>query len=135
MQNMASAGIERPGRILVSTADSGGEFVIIDSTSNQVYKTPLHTHTDHHEALLLRAGKIKATFADETVVLAPGDFVFLPKGVPHRLEILEPGSAIVVGSPGLDESSARIFKAFREAGDSAPATIYEQLPDVEYVAD
>ena len=129
------AGIDRPGRILVSTEDSGGEFVVVDSESSQKYRTPLHTHVDHHEALLVQTGRVKATVENQTHTLGPGDFVFLPKGKPHRLEILEPGRAILVGSPGLDESSARIFKAFANRNGKSAEEVYEQLPDVEYVAD
>ena len=129
------AGIDRPGRILVSTIDSGGEFVVVDSVSSRTYKTPLHTHVDHHEALLIQTGKIKATVEEQTHVLGPGDFVFLPKGKPHRLEVLEPGRAILVGSAGLDESSARLFKAFANGDGKSAAEIYEELPDVDYVAD
>jgi mannose-6-phosphate isomerase-like protein (cupin superfamily) len=70
-------GIARPGRILVSTMDSD-EFVVIDAQSTSRFKTPLHIHHQHHEAIYVLSGTSRVTVGDETWEVAEGDFVFMP---------------------------------------------------------
>ena len=124
-------GVTRPGRILVGSEDSGNEFVVIDLQGTRTFKTPLHVHHDHHEAVLLITGKSRMTVGDEEFEISEGDFVFAPKGVPHRVEVIEPARVIVIASDGYDESSSRIAE-LRRSGKSYEE-IYEELPDMELV--
>jgi quercetin dioxygenase-like cupin family protein len=126
-----TAGVDRPGRMLVASSDSASEFVIIDTTSAQKLRTPLHVHRDHHEAIYVLSGESKVTVGDETYSISDGDFVFMPKGVPHRLEIVEPGRSLVIASGGYDESSAEMFQLYREG--KSFREIYEELPRLEFI--
>ncbi len=59
-------------------------------------------HPDGDEVLYLISGHVKVVFEDEEfddIDLRPGDGLLVPKGVWHRVDILEP-SKIMYATPG-----------------------------------
>lgn len=59
-------------------------------------------HTDGDEVLYLISGRVEVVFLDSdeaNISLMPGDGLVVPKGVWHRVDILEP-SQIVYLTPG-----------------------------------
>ncbi|MBI4422505.1 MAG: cupin domain-containing protein [Elusimicrobia bacterium] len=50
------------------------------------YSIPSHSH-DAEETLVVLRGKIRVKAGAEDRVLSPGDYVVLPKGVPHELQV------------------------------------------------
>ncbi|HLL52778.1 MAG TPA: cupin domain-containing protein [Myxococcaceae bacterium] len=48
---------------------------------------PLHLHADTQERVFLVEGKVLMTIGDKKVTLAPGDYVSIPPGVPHKVEL------------------------------------------------
>lgn len=48
-----------------------------------------------HEWVLLLEGAAQLRFENRTVDLLPGDFVFIPAGMRHRVEKTDPGSRTV----------------------------------------
>ena len=59
-------------------------------------------HPDGDEVLYLISGRIRVVFTDDPVAdidVAPGDGLLVPKGLWHRVDILEP-SQIVYLTPG-----------------------------------
>jgi uncharacterized RmlC-like cupin family protein len=48
----------------------------------------MHIHTREDETFYVLAGEIEVTVGGERDVLRAGDSVFLPRGIPHRLENL-----------------------------------------------
>ncbi len=59
-------------------------------------------HPDGDEVLYLISGRIKVVFpdsAEEDIDVSPGDGVVVPKGMWHRVDIIEP-SQIVYLTPG-----------------------------------
>jgi len=48
---------------------------------------PLHFHADAQERVFLVEGEVVMTLGDEKVTLKPGDYVSIPKGVPHKVEL------------------------------------------------
>lgn len=125
-------GINLSDRILVGTEDSG-DIVVLEATATNPVRTPVHVHHIHHEAVYLISGVYRITIGDEVHNLTAGDFVFMPKGIQHRLEILEPGTAMVISSEGYDEARSGIFEM--AAAGVSMREIYEELPYLEYISD
>jgi len=44
---------------------------------------PWHTHNDEDEMFYIVSGKLLLRFRDKEVILAPGEFIIVPKGVEH----------------------------------------------------
>ena len=49
--------------------------------------TPLHRHTNEDEAFYLLDGTMTYRAGDETYSLAEGDFIWLPRGMPHAFRV------------------------------------------------
>ena len=125
-------GFAFPDRVLVGTADSG-DIVVLESDLASPLRTPVHVHPIHHEAVYVLSGLLRVTIEDTAKELTAGDFVFMPKDVPHRLEVIEPGKAIVMSTNGYDEARSQIFELLN-AGVSMKQ-IYEDLEFLEYLSE
>lgn len=77
-------------------------------------------------------GRISATTAEETRELSGGDFVFMPKDVPHRLRVHEATEIILISSVGFDEANAFAQKLQREG---RPMQEWAKRYNVERVSD
>jgi quercetin dioxygenase-like cupin family protein len=115
-----------------ATADeTGGALTVIDTWLTAAANPPMHVHHDEDEAFFLLDGEIEFFLADTPSRLArPGDFVFGPRGVPHRFEVRTPQARVLIlGTP----AGAEHF--FREMGEpAAAATLPAPQPlDVERV--
>ena len=50
---------------------------------------PRHTNTVEHEQFVLR-GRAKVVIGEETFEVGPSDVLYIPAGIPHSYEVLEP---------------------------------------------
>lgn len=50
---------------------------------------PMHLHTDSRERLILIEGRVRMTVGERTVQLQPGDYVDVPAGVKHKVELMK----------------------------------------------
>ena len=64
--------------------------------------TPLHRHTHEAEAMFLLEGRMTYRAGEEEVELSDGDFVFLPKALPHAFRIRgdKPARLLALTVPG-----------------------------------
>ena len=125
-------GFAFPDRVLVGTEGSG-DIVVLESELTAPIRTPVHVHHVHHEAVYVLSGRLRVTILDRAQELTAGDFVFMPKAIPHRLEVLESGKSIVVSSNGYDEARSRIFELPSEG--VSMQQIYEDLEFLEYLSE
>ena len=125
-------GFAFPDRVLVGTEGSG-DIVVLESELTAPIRTPVHVHHIHHEAVYVLSGRLRVTILDQAQELTAGDFVFMPKAIPHRLEVLESGKSIVVSSNGYDEARSRIFELLSEG--VSMQQIYEDLEFLEYLSE
>lgn len=65
------------------SADTGGVYTFAEH--QLAIDFPLHIHHREDEGIYVLDGSLTAVAGEETYTLGPGDFVFLPKGVPHSL--------------------------------------------------
>jgi quercetin dioxygenase-like cupin family protein len=115
-----------------ATADeTGGALTVIDTRLTPAANPPMHVHHDEDEAFFILDGEIEFFLGDGTVRLAgPGDFVFGPRGMPHRFEVKSPEARmLVLGTPGGGE---RFFQAMGTAAH-APTLPVAEAPDVPRV--
>lgn len=82
------------------SADTGGVYTFAEH--RLVIDFPLHVHHREDEGIYLLEGAMTAAVGDETYVLGPGDFAFLPRGVPHSLtnNSEPPARFVFVSAPG-----------------------------------
>jgi quercetin dioxygenase-like cupin family protein len=117
--------------VKATAEETGGALTVIDSWLTPAANPPMHVHRDEDEAFFVLEGEVEFFLADGTARLAgPGDFVFGPRGVPHRFEVRTPEARmIVLGTPG---GSEQFFRAMGRPAD-APTLPVPEAPDVPQV--
>src|SRR3954454_21985326 len=76
-------------RILVSGAQTGGAFCLIEVRTPAGNMTPRHVHHRETETMHVLEGGLTAVLDGKPITLAVGDTVVLPPDVPHQLRIGE----------------------------------------------
>ena len=117
--------------VKASSEETGGALTVIDTWLTAAANPPMHTHHGEDEAFFMLEGEIEFFLADSPPRLARrGDFVFGPRGVPHRFEVRSPDARVLIlGTPGGGE---RFFRAKGEPAASSAIPV-PNLPDVERV--
>jgi quercetin dioxygenase-like cupin family protein len=64
-------------------AQTGGRMMLTEQTAPRGSGSPLHVHHHEDEWFYVLAGELTIWVAGQTVVAAPGSFVFGPRDVPH----------------------------------------------------
>lgn len=117
--------------VKATAEETAGALTVIDSWLTPAANPPMHVHHAEDEAFFVLEGEVDFFLADaEPRTAVPGDFVFGPRGVPHRFEVRTPTARmLVLGTPGGAE------KFFRAMGEPAPAPELPvpQAPDVARV--
>jgi len=117
--------------VKATTEETGGALSVIDSWLTPAANPPMHVHHGKDESFFVLVGEIEFFLAGaEPRRAGPGDFVFGPRGVPHRFEVRTPEARVLVlGTPGGAE------QFFRQMGEPAPvaALPVPQPPDIERV--
>lgn len=72
---------------LVSAEQTDGLLGMSLVTQPPGVATPLHRHTNEAEAFYLLEGTMTYRAGEETYELAPGCFIYLPKGLPHAFRV------------------------------------------------
>ncbi|MBE9637181.1 cupin domain-containing protein [Salipiger mangrovisoli] len=104
-------------------AQSDGRFLTLLTEGPQGTMIPPHKHLAHDETFFCAAGRIRMRAGDEELELAPGDFLFVPRGTPHAFQFLEPYTKIIGWLvPGVFE------EFFYTLGDPTETTVYPQEP-------
>ena len=79
-------------------------------------------HADAHKSVFVLAGRYRFRVGAEVVEAAPGDQVFIPRGVAHDFVVgVEGGRALFVFSPGGIEEYFRQLALMAAAGSSPVA--------------
>jgi mannose-6-phosphate isomerase-like protein (cupin superfamily) len=100
--------------ILLSAADTGGEFSVWEAVQKPGGEPPLHLHHTTDETFFLLEGKMRFMVGDTIIDASAGNIVFAPRGVPHSFRIKSPQArAITICTP------AGFEEWFRELGTPA----------------
>jgi quercetin dioxygenase-like cupin family protein len=97
---------------LVSGDESGDELGAAIVTQPPGIATPLHVHTNEAEAFYLLDGQLTYRAGEELLHLSEGDFIFLPRGVPHAFRVTgtSPMRCLALTVPG------RLLSLYDEVG-------------------
>src|SRR5688500_2993611 len=63
-------------------ADTDGAYALCEF---EAYDVPAHIHLREDESLYVLTGEADVTVGDTTTRVATGDFIFMPKGIPHSI--------------------------------------------------
>ena len=78
-------------------------------------------------------GQILGMVGDQDFEIGPGDTVFLPRGIPHRVEIPKGAKYLLIGSAGYEQSRGELGISIRK-GLTGKA-FYDEVGGVDFVAD
>jgi mannose-6-phosphate isomerase-like protein (cupin superfamily) len=69
--------------IKAGAAQTGGAFTFIEWSAPVGFGPPLHVHGLDDEGFYILDGEISVECGDQHFTAGPGDFTFLPRGIPH----------------------------------------------------
>ncbi len=97
--------------VLASGEQTGGSYSVSEVRGPRGFATPLHVHRGLDEGFYVSEGELTVWFGDEVRVLAPGDFLLAPRGVPHTIKNTGSGEArmLVTSTPAGFEDFVRAF--------------------------
>ncbi len=102
---------------LVTGAQSGGAVFAMEADVPHGAGPPPHVHSREDETLYILDGELEVQLDNEVQTVSKGDFVWLPKGVPHRFTNLS-------GKP------ARMILSFQPAGiERFFEEVFEEVDD------
>jgi quercetin dioxygenase-like cupin family protein len=68
---------------LATGEETGGHFSLIEMNIRKGFEAPGHTHTHEDESFFIQEGELRVVVNGEEYHLAAGEFIHLPKGLPH----------------------------------------------------
>jgi quercetin dioxygenase-like cupin family protein len=74
-------------RFLASAQSTNDSFSVVEVTEPPGSGAPLHVHHGEAEAFYILEGELELTCGDQTIAAGAGDFVYTPKGVPHKYTV------------------------------------------------
>jgi mannose-6-phosphate isomerase-like protein (cupin superfamily) len=110
------------GDLAVVRSPDGALPVIIEHHLGPGASAPLHVHTGVDDSFYLISGELALRCGDDRFVARAGDYVSLPKGVPHTLYVTSPHEAVLLQT----HDSADFLNFIRAVG--VPAA--QPKPDV-----
>jgi len=84
------------GDLAIVRSPEGALPVIIEHHIGPGASAPLHVHTAVDDSFYLVSGELAVRCADQTFVARAGDYVSLPKGVPHTLRVISTDEAVLL---------------------------------------
>lgn len=76
--------------LLAKSESTGGAYSLIHLTATPGFATPYHLHHAEDEAFYVLDGEFTFFSEQKKIVLGPGGYIFLPRGVPHGLRCSSP---------------------------------------------
>jgi mannose-6-phosphate isomerase-like protein (cupin superfamily) len=90
-----------PSTIKARTETTNGSFALLEVTIGSLQGPPAHVHRREDEMWFLLDGRFRFMADDELFEVAPGGFVFVPRGTAHCFQNLEdrPSRILVMFTP------------------------------------
>jgi len=77
--------------IKATAADTGGQMTIVEVTEHPGAEAPLHVHRRDDEGFWVLEGDVTFEVGETTIEASAGDYVFGPRGIPHRFTVGDHG--------------------------------------------
>jgi len=114
--------------ILISAEETNGEFSLLKFQMRKGYGPPLHVHEREDEGNYILEGEIMYQIGEQTIIARAGDYVFLPRNIPHTFNLIsETASTLLFITPGGFEEM--FIACGRKAERLELPTLTGKLPD------
>ena len=105
-------------RIVATADETAGTFGLMEQWAAEGFSPPLHVHHREDSALVILDGRMTVRRGDEELSAGSGDFVFLPRDVPHTFRVDSPEAHFLeLVTPG------GVEQFHVDASDPAPAAV------------
>jgi quercetin dioxygenase-like cupin family protein len=119
--------------IKATAADTGGQMTIVEVTEPPGAEAPLHVHYRDDESFWVLEGDVTFDVGGAMIEAHAGDYVFGPRGIPHRYTIGSAGCRILfILTPGGFENLVIAMSAPASRRTLPPPM--EEEPDWAHVA-
>jgi quercetin dioxygenase-like cupin family protein len=119
--------------IKATAEQTGGLLSVIEVTEPPNADSPLHVHHREDESFWILEGTARFEVGEATIDAGPGDFVFGPRGVPHRYTAGPDGCRLLyLMTPGGFERLVR--DTSEPAGERSLPPASDEEPDLEHLA-
>ena len=89
----------------VRAEESNGAFLLFEDRMDQGKMTPLHTHPDADETMVVLEGELLMHLDGREHRVAAGGVVLAPRGLPHAFLVLSPTARVLcLHTPGCGEA-------------------------------
>jgi len=114
-----------PYRFLVTSAETGGAFALIEATAPPQSAVPLHLHTREEETFFILEGSLQIQCGDSEVTVSKDSTAFLPRNIAHAYRNTGNLSAkyLMFITPGGFEKCLEEFARLPAGQAPAPETI------------
>jgi quercetin 2,3-dioxygenase len=116
--------------VLLSGDETEGQFGFFTSRAPRGQLIPAHTHHGTHEVFYLVEGAVRVYVQDRdgtkrSQLLASGDFGYVPAGLVHAYQVVEPALMVGVATGGFE----RFFQQMGQPTDDESAAGRPFIPD------
>ena len=116
--------------IKATAADTAGQMTILEVTEPPGAEAPLHVHRRDDEAFWVLHGDVTFEVGETTIEASAGDYVFGPRGIPHRFTVGDQGCRMLfLLVPG------GIEDVIRATSEPAPSRTLPPAPETEPTAE
>jgi quercetin dioxygenase-like cupin family protein len=116
--------------IKATAADTAGQMTIVEVTEPPGAEAPLHVHRRDDEAFWVLQGDVTFEVGETTIEASAGDYVFAPRGIPHRFTVGYQGCRMLfLLVPG------GIEDVIRATSEPAPSRTLPPPPETEPTAE
>jgi quercetin dioxygenase-like cupin family protein len=124
-----------PGAVfnfLARAHETDGRHALIKITVQRGAEPPPHTHSREDESYLILKGSIRYTVGDDQITVNEGEYIYLPKDVPHSFELLSDKAEVLmwISPAGLDQW---FWDNSAPAPDGKPLPIHQGPPPADVI--
>ena len=76
--------------------ETNGNHSLIKITVQRGAEPPAHTHSREDESYFILAGSITYTIGEDLITVNEGEYVYLPKNVPHKFEVVSEKESFIL---------------------------------------
>ena len=89
--------------VKATTETTRGSFSMIYEIAPPGHQSPYHLHHDEDEAFYILDGEFSFVCDGVWTVAGSGDYIFLPRGIPHGIKVSSsgPGTMLILAMPGV----------------------------------
>lgn len=81
---------------MATKEQTNGAFALLEAKAVPGMEPPLHVHEHEDESFYMIDGKMIVTIGEEEYEVNSGDFIFMPRGIPHTQKILSESIHVLI---------------------------------------